>query len=106
VPDHTAQALLRRLTRWLDREAAYEGMFGPPAEGGQRRLPLSEGALQVIVEWKLGTRPGSIEFGFAMRSGKGISPTNVLRRWIFAAYTHGSFRFWRSSRAAPTLRSR
>ena len=68
------------------REAVYEGMFGPPkTEAGQRRLPLSEGALQVIAEWKLGKRPESTELVFVTRSGKRISPNNVLRRWIIPA---------------------
>ena len=42
--------------------------------------------MQVLVEWKRhvkGTEPSRLVF--ATRSGKPISPNNVLRRWIFPA---------------------
>jgi integrase len=45
---------------------------------------LSDAALQVIAEWKRHvkkTEPDSLVF--STRSGKPISPNNVLRRWIF-----------------------
>ena len=35
------------------REAVYEGTFGTPkTEAGRRQIPLCEGALQAITEWR------------------------------------------------------
>ncbi len=35
------------------REAVYDGTFGTPkTEAGSRQIPLSETALQLVVEWK------------------------------------------------------
>jgi integrase len=69
------------------REAVYEGTFGTPkTEAGCREIPLSEAAMQYITEWKRqakGVEPERLVF--ATRSGKPISPNNVLRRWIFPA---------------------
>src|SRR5687768_9867173 len=67
------------------REAVYEGTFGTPkTEAGRRDIPLSEAAMQYIVEWTQHTKYVEPErLVFATRSGKPISPNNVLRRWIF-----------------------
>jgi integrase len=69
------------------REAVYEGTFGTPkTEAGLREIPLSDAAMQYITEWKRqakGVEPERLVF--ATRSGKPISPNNVLRRWIVPA---------------------
>jgi integrase len=74
--------------RWLTvREAVYDGTFDTPkTEAGVRQIPLSELALRFIVEWKRNvkrTEPDTLVF--STRSGKPISPNNVLRRMIFPA---------------------
>ncbi len=69
------------------REAVYDGTFGTPkTEAGLRQIPLSEAALSFIGEWK--QRAGRREpaaLVFSTRTGKPISPNNVLRREIFPA---------------------
>ena len=69
------------------REAVYDGTFGTPkTEAGLRQIPLSEAALGFIGEWK--QRAGRREpaaLVFSTRTGKAISPNNVLRREIFPA---------------------
>jgi integrase len=72
----------RRLTV---REAVYDGTFGTPkTEAGSRQIPLSDTTLQLVAEWKTRVRnaePNALLF--STRSGKPISPNNVLRRSIF-----------------------
>jgi integrase len=84
--------------RWLDideearvltvREAVYDMTFDTPkTEAGLRQIPLSEAALRFIGEWKQ-RRAGKTEpdaLAFSTRTGKAISPNNVLRRTIFPA---------------------
>jgi integrase len=69
------------------REAVYEGVFGSPKTGaGTRQLPLSASAWKLLTDWKQAahrTEPDALVF--ATRSGKPISPNNVLRRWVFPA---------------------
>jgi integrase len=69
------------------REAVYDGAFGTPkTDAGSRQIPLSESALQLLVEWKAlvkNTNPEALVFG--TREGTPISPNNVLRRSIFPA---------------------
>jgi len=69
------------------REAVYDGTFGTPkTEAGVRQVPLSETALAFIAEWKRrAARTDADALVFSTRSGKPISPNNVLRRVIFAA---------------------
>jgi integrase len=63
------------------REAVYEGMFdAAKTEAGVRRIPLSEGALRLIRQWRervTGTDPEALLF--STWSGKPISPNNVLK---------------------------
>jgi integrase len=70
------------------REAVYDGAFSTPkTEAGLRQIPLSETALQLIWEWKE-RRTGKIEpegLVFSTRTGKALSPNNVLRRAVFPA---------------------
>lgn len=69
------------------REAVYEGSFGTPkTEAGCRDIPLTDAAMQVIALWcasKAQCEPDGLVF--STRSGKPISPNNVLRRWVFPA---------------------
>jgi integrase len=69
------------------REAVYDGAFDvPKTEAGLRQIPLSVTALRFIGDWK--QRVGKIEpdmLVFSTRTGKAISPNNVLRRAIFPA---------------------
>jgi integrase len=67
------------------REAVYDGQFSTPkTAAGMRRIPLSDVAVELIREWqrRAGEEPldGLV---FATRTGKAISPNNVLRRAIF-----------------------
>lgn len=69
------------------REAVYDSTFDTSkTEVGLRQIPLSEAALRFIGEWK--QRAGKTEpnaLVFSTRTGKAISPNNVLRRAIFPA---------------------
>ena len=69
------------------REAVYEGRFGTPkTEAGLRQIPFSAGTLQAMAEWRRYVKKAEPEaLVFSTRSGKPISPNNVLRRWIFPA---------------------
>ena len=69
------------------REAVYEGAFSTPkTAAGVRQVPLSGAALQLMTDWKArARRTEQDDLVFATRSGKSISPNNVLRRWIFPA---------------------
>jgi len=91
--------LLRRgelfALRWRDidlrtrtltvREAVYDGQFSTlKTDAGLRQIPLSDAALGFIHEWE--GRAGQThvdDLVFATRTGKAISPNNVLRRAIF-----------------------
>ncbi|MGH9202539.1 MAG: tyrosine-type recombinase/integrase [Vicinamibacterales bacterium] len=69
------------------REAVYDGTFGTPkTEAGLRQIPLSEAALRFIGEWReRASRTEPEALVFSTRTGKSISPNNVLRRAIFPA---------------------
>src|SRR2546425_954321 len=64
------------------REAVYDTTFDTPkTEAGLRQIPLSEAALRFIGEWKeraIKSEPDALVF--STRTGKSISPNNVLRR--------------------------
>jgi integrase len=69
------------------REAVYEGWFDTPkTEAGVRQIPLSDGALKLVADWRTRakrTEPDALVF--STWSGKPISPNNVLRQQIFPA---------------------
>ena len=62
----------------------YEGTFGTPkTAAGVRQIPLSEAAMDLIVDWRSRVkRSEADELMFSTWSGKPISPNNVARRWI------------------------
>ena len=68
-------------------EAVYEGEFGTPkTEAGKRRIPLSDFAAGLLANWKAhATRTDGEDLMFCTRSGKPISPNNILRRFVFPA---------------------
>jgi integrase len=68
-------------------EAVYEGQFGTPkTQAGIRQVPLSDGSVSLIADWKQHARKTDAEsLVFATWSGKPISPNNVLRRWVVPA---------------------
>ena len=68
-------------------QAVYEGHFGPPkTRAGERCLPLSDAACALLVTWRQEARQtGADDLVFATRTGKPISPNNVLRRAVFPA---------------------
>ena len=67
--------------------AVYDGHFGPPkTRAGERCLPLSDAAHALLAAWHQeaqSTRPDDLVF--ATRTGKPISPNNILRRAVFPA---------------------
>jgi integrase len=69
------------------REAVYDGVFdSPKTAAGLRQIPLSDGAMRLVDEWIERTKivePSALIF--STRTGKPISPNNVLRRAIFPA---------------------
>jgi integrase len=69
------------------REAVYEGRFGTPkTAAGVRQIPLSEAAINLIVDWRGRVkRSEADDLMFSTWSGKPISPNNVVRRWIVPA---------------------
>ena len=68
-------------------EAVYEGHFDTPkTPRSMRQLPLSKPALNLLLVWKAtlkDTPPESLLF--STRSGKPISPNNILGRFVFPA---------------------
>jgi integrase len=66
------------------REAVYEGTFGSPkTKGGRRLIPLTESGVALLTTWHAhAKRTAADDLVFATRSGKPISPNNVLRQWI------------------------
>ena len=68
-------------------EAVYEGYFDTPkTTKSTRRLPLSDPAFQLLLDWKSTVK--TVEANsliFSTRSGKPISPNNVLNRFVFPA---------------------
>jgi integrase len=83
--------------RWADvhehsreleiRSSVYDGVFGTPkTEAGVRTIPLSGAAVNALAAWKSvtkNTEPSALVF--ATRSGKPISPNNILRRHVIPA---------------------
>jgi integrase len=68
-------------------EAVYEGAFGTPkTSAGLRRVPLSDGAVTLLTEWKLRARQTTPDALLVSTwSGRPMRPENVLRRWVFPA---------------------
>ena len=66
------------------REAVYEGTFSTPkTTAGLRMIPLSSLATKLAQTWRRqARRTGANDLMFGTRTGKPISPNNVLRRWI------------------------
>jgi integrase len=75
------------------REAVYEGVVDTPKkEASQRDIPLAESGLHLIRAWKQQVRTIDPDrLMFATRSGKPISPNNVLRRWVFRRVRRPAF---------------
>ena len=76
-------------------QAVYEGSFDTPkTEAGVRDLPLAGTALSLLDAWKKARakRVAPDALIFSTRSGKPISPNNVLRRWVFPACDDLKFR--------------
>jgi integrase len=69
------------------REAVYDGVFdSPKTAAGLREIPLSDAAMRCIDEWtKRSNTVDPSALVFSTRTGKPISPNNVLRRAIFPA---------------------
>jgi integrase len=69
------------------REAVYDGAFSTPkTEAGSRRIPLSPGATELLINWKAHVGPSDSEgLVFSTRGGTPILPNNVLRRSVFPA---------------------
>jgi len=69
------------------REAVYEGTFDTPkTDAAVRQIPLSDGAMQLIANWKARAKDTlSDALVFSTWSGKPISPNNVLRQQVFPA---------------------
>lgn len=68
-------------------EAVYEGEFNTPkTAAGNRKIPLCESACGLLSEWRLAEKQSrEDDLIFHTRSGKPISPNNILRRWVFPA---------------------
>lgn len=65
----------------------YEGQFDTPkTDAGVREVHLATAVKPMVAEWRErsgNTKPEDLVF--ATRSGKPISPNNVLRRWVYPA---------------------
>ena len=66
------------------REAVYEGTFSTPkTTAGLRTIPLSSVATELAQTWRRqARRTVANDLMFGTRTGKPISPNNVLRQWI------------------------
>ena len=69
------------------RQAVYEGVFDTPKTAASRRcMPLSPAALELIQDWRaVANRTTPEDLVFCTRTGKPISPNNVIRRWVAPA---------------------
>jgi integrase len=76
------------------QEAVYEGCFDTPkTAAGSRQIPISDGALRLIANWKARVKPTELDaLVFSTWSGKPISPNNVLRQQIFPACDRFGFK--------------
>jgi integrase len=91
------------------REAVYDGHFSTPkTAAGVRQIPLADAAVDLLGAWQRLAGQASIDgLVFATRTGKAISPNNVLRRCIFPACGQSDCRTRRGSRSdARTHRGR
>ena len=70
------------------REAVYEGSFDTPkTDAGVRQIPLSDGALKLVGDWKLRTkRTGPDALVFSTWSGNCFSTTSTISRLIIASF--------------------
>jgi len=70
---------------FTNSEGVYEEHFdSPKTAAGIRQIPLSDPALKLLADWKSQTkRTDSESLVFSTRSGKPISPNNILRRFVF-----------------------
>ena len=68
-------------------EAVYDGHFdSPKTAAGNRRVPLSEHMLELLLDWKASARrtdPEDLVFG--TRNGTPVSSNNLIRRQILPA---------------------
>ena len=71
------------------RQAVYEGVFDTPKTVASRRcMPLSPAALELVQDWRVvAKRTKPEDLVFSTRTGKPISPNNVVRRWVAPAFT-------------------
>ena len=69
------------------RRAVYEGQFDTPkTQAGLRQIPLSQAAVQLVIEWRARAKHDSPDaLVFPTWNGKPISPNNVARQQIFPA---------------------
>ena len=77
------------------REAVYEGAFDTPKTAASSRcMPLSDAAVELIRDWRsVAKRTNADDLVFGTRTGKPISPNNVLRRWIASACAAQGLRY-------------
>jgi len=68
-------------------EAVFDGEFNSPkTEAGNRVVPLSDPALELLTECRVNTRRTEPDdLVFCTRLGKPISPNNIMRRHVFPA---------------------
>ena len=68
-------------------EGVYEGHFASPKTAARvRQIPLCQPAVELLLEWKAkAKRTAPEDLIFSTRSGKPISPNNILRRFVFPA---------------------
>ena len=68
-------------------QAVYEGQFdSPKTAAGVRAIPLSNETTDLLLKWKSSVRRSDSEsLIFCTRSGKPISPNNILQRFVFPA---------------------
>ncbi len=71
------------------READYDGVFDTPkTEASSRQIPLADAACLLVAQWRARTTttdPGALVF--SARTGKPLTPNNVLRRHLYPACT-------------------
>ena len=68
-------------------QAVYDGVFDTPkTPASRRKLPLSANGLEMLISWKQRSkRTTPYDLIFATRTGKPISPNNVLQRHVSPA---------------------
>lgn len=71
------------ITKQIHFEPGGSWHFGPPkSDAGSRKVPLPEGIVQALINWKNKVNPSEKDFVCATREGSPLRPELLNRRWL------------------------